>query len=302
MTAAIHPAVATHDLSLRYGRETALDRIDLRVEEGSIYVLAGANGAGKSSAMKLLLNLERPDSGRAEVFGLDTTAEGPRVRAQIGYIPETHVQSQGWVTCARLIQYVSRHYPSWDAAYAGRLIGIFDVPLHRKVGSLSKGESRRLQFVLALSHRPPLLLLDEPTDALDPIVRNRTLTTLAEHLADAPTTVVISTHHIGEVESLADHIGVLRAGRLTAQISRDDLRRTMRRYRAEVGEGWRPPSELRVSSLRRPSGGREVEALIIGEESEVIARLTSGGATVREVTTPDLEDAVLALLTEEVSS
>jgi ABC-2 type transport system ATP-binding protein len=295
-------AVATHELSMRYGKQTALDAVDLRVPEGAVYVLIGANGAGKSSAMKVLLNLERIDAGRAEVFGLDTIADGPRVRAQVGYMPESHEHTYSWLTCARLMQYVAVHYPAWDHAYAARLVELLGIRPERKIGTLSKGESRRLQFVLALAHRPPLLLLDEPTDGLDPVVRNRTLTQLAEHLADTPTTVVISTHHIHEVESLADHVGVLNAGRLVAQLSRDELRRTVLRYRVEVPEEWQPPAELRTAGLRRSRGGREAQWTLIGEERDVTARLTATGAAVRDVTPLALEEAALAFLSEEVAS
>ncbi len=249
--------------------------------------------------MKVLLNLERPDEGRAEVFGLDTATDGPQVRAQIGYMPESHEHAYSWLTGTQLIRHVAAHYPAWDHAYAARLIEIFGVRPERKIGTLSKGESRRLQFVLTLAHRPSLLLLDEPTDGLDPVVRNRTLTQLAEHLADTPTTVLIATHHIGEVDSLADHIGVLNAGRLVAQMSRDELRRTVLRYRVEVPEGWEAPPELRTPSLRRSRGGREVQWTLIGEERDVTARLAAAGATVRDVTSLALEDAALAFLAEE---
>ncbi len=294
-------AVTTHGLTMSYGNQPALSAVDLRIPEGSVYVLIGANGAGKSTAMKVLLNLERADAGRAEVFGLDTASDGPRVRAQIGYMPESHEHAYGWLTCGQLIQYVAAHYPAWDHSYAARLIEIFGVRPDRRIGTLSKGEGRRLQFVLTLAHRPPLLLLDEPTDGLDPVVRNRTLAHLAEHLADTPTTVVIATHHIHEVESLADHIGVLSAGRLVAQMSRDELRRTVRRYRVEVPEGWEAPAELRTPTLRRSRGGREMQWTLIGEERDVTARLVAAGATVRDVTPLALEEAALAFLAEEVA-
>ena len=292
-------AVTTHGLSLRYGKKTALAGVDLRVPEGAVYVLVGANGAGKSTALKVLLNLERPNAGHAEVFGLDTVSRGPEVRAQVGYMPESHEHAYSWITCGQLIRHVAAHYPAWDHAYAARLIETFGVRPERKVGTLSKGENRRLQFVLALGHRPPLLLLDEPTDGLDPLVRNRTFVQLAEHLADTPTTVVIATHHVGEVESLADHVGVLSAGRLVAQMSRDELRRTVRRYRVEVPDGWEAPPELRIASLRR--GGREAQWTLIGEERDVTARLAAAGTTVREVTPLALEEAALTFLAEEVA-
>lgn len=292
-------AVTTHGLSMRYGKQAALDAVDFRVPDGAVYVLIGANGAGKSTAMKVLLNLERPHAGRAEVFGLDTASHGPEVRAQVGYIPEAHEQPYSWLTCGQLMRHVAMHYPAWDHAYATRLTEVFGIGPDRKTRTLSKGEARRLQFVLALAHRPPLLLLDEPSDGLDPVMRNRTLAELAGHLADTPTTVIIATHHVQEVESLADHVGVLSAGRLVAQMSRDELRRTVHRYRVEVPEGWQAPPELRTSSLRRSAGGREVQWSLVGDEHDVAARLTAAGASVRDVTPLALGEAALAFMSEE---
>ena len=294
-------AVATHALSKRFNGETALDHIDLRVPDGAVYVLVGANGAGKSTTLKVLMNLERPDGGTAEILGLDTVRRGPEARAQVGYVPERHDHGYAWMTCGRLIRHAAAYYPTWDPAYADRLSLAFGLRLHRKVGTLSKGEGRRLQLVLALAHRPPLLLLDEPTDGLDPVVRNRTLSLLAEHLADTPTTVLIATHQVHEVESLADHMGALRSGRLVAQMSRDELQRTVRRYRVEVPEGWQAPPDLQVAGVRRSSAGREVQWTLVGEEREVTERLTAAGSCVREVKPLGLEDAVLAFLTEAVA-
>ena len=210
-------AVETMNLSRSYGDQPALDRVDLRVPEGSVYVLVGANGAGKSTTFKILLNLERPDSGSASVFGLDTGSRGPEARAQIGYVPEHYDAGYKWMTCGRLLEHVAAFYPSWDRTHADHLVKAFDIRLHRKTGRLSKGEARRLQLVMALAHRPPLLLMDEPTEGLDPVARRQLLTIIAEHLADSPATVVIATHHVHEVENLADHIGALNAGRLVAQ-------------------------------------------------------------------------------------
>src|SRR5688572_17308306 len=107
-------AVSTSGLTKRYGRDVALDGVDLRVPSGAVYALLGANGAGKSTALKLLLNVERPDSGRAEVFGLDAARHGPAVRAQTGYVPERHDAGYPWMTCGRLLRHVAGYYPTWD--------------------------------------------------------------------------------------------------------------------------------------------------------------------------------------------
>ena len=294
-------AAATHGVTKRYGGRTALDRVELRVPEGAVYVLVGPNGAGKSTTLKVLMNLARADEGSAEVFGMDTVRQGPRVRAQVGYVPERHDAGYAWMTVGRLLRHAAAYYPAWDAAYAEALARAFDLRPERKAGSLSKGEARRLQLVLALAHRPPLLLLDEPTDGLDPAARNRALALLAEHLADTPTTVLVSTHHVHELESLADHVGVLRAGRLVAQMPRDELHRTVRRYRLEVPEGWEAPPELQGAALRRSRAGREAQWTLVGDEREVAGRLALSGARVREAAPLSLEDAALAFLPDEGS-
>ncbi len=295
-------AVATHELSKRYGRIVALEGVELRVPVGAVYVLVGANGAGKSSALRVLMNLERPTTGSAEILGFDTSRSGPQARAQVGYVPETRDDGYSWMTCAQVLQHAARYYPAWDAAYAAHLVSAFGLQVERKVSTLSKGEVRRLQLVLALAHRPPLLLLDEPTDGLDPVIRNRTLSVLAEHLADTQATVLLSTHQIHEVESLADHVGALREGKLIAQMSRDDVQRTVRRYQMEIPEGWQLPRNFQCAGLRRSSAGREVQCTVVGEQQQVIERLAASGAGVREVNALSLEAAVLALLTQETGA
>ena len=292
-------AVETTDLSKHYDKLPALDRVDLRVPEGSVYVMVGANGAGKSTTFKILMNLERADSGNASVFGLDTAAKGPEARAQIGYVPEHYDAGYRWMTSARVLQHASTFYPSWDSAYANRLVESLDIRMHRKAGSLSKGEGRRLQLVMALAHRPPLLLLDEPTEGLDPVARRQLITLIAEHLADSPTTIVIATHHVHEVESLADHIAALNGGRLVAQMSRDELQKNVRRYQLELPENWNAPAGFLATPTRRSADGRDAQWTIIGDERDVADRLISSGANVREAQPLTFEDAALALLTGE---
>ena len=294
-------AVVTHGLSKRYGRVAALDQVELRVPDGAVYVLVGVNGAGKSTLFKLLMNLERPDAGTAAVFGLDTGYQGPEVRAQVGYVPERQDAPYRSMTCARLLRHAAAYYPAWDHAYADRLANALGVVPEQRVGGLSKGGTRRLQLVLALAHRPSLLLLDEPTDGLDPVVRRRALALLAEHLADTPATVLMSTHHVHELDILADHVGVLRDGRLVAQMPREELQRTARSYQLDVPDGWQPPAELHATALRRSSTGREIRCTLVGDERELTQRLAAAGARVRQVGTLALEDAALAFLPEDAS-
>jgi ABC-2 type transport system ATP-binding protein len=293
-------AVTTHGISKCYGRETALSDVSLRVPEGAVYVLVGSNGAGKSTTLKVLMNLERADAGTAEIHGRDTVRRGPEARAQVGYVPERPAHGYRWATCRGLLKHVAAYYPTWDHSYADRLGLAFGLRLDRTVATLSKGESRRLQLVLALAHRPPVLLLDEPTDGLDSMVRSRTLSLLAEHLADTPTTILISTHQIHELESLADHVGVLRDGRLVAQMPRDRLQSIVGRYRVEVPMGWQATPELQVAGARA-NGVREAQWTLVGDQRELIDRLTLAGAHVRDVQPLALADAALAVLSQDVT-
>jgi ABC-2 type transport system ATP-binding protein len=290
------PAVATRSLRKSYGKETALDGVDLQVPSGAVYLLAGPNGAGKSTLLKILLNLVQADAGRAEVFGLDCGSHGPRVRAQIGYVPEGHTWMRSPRPVSEVIRQHAAFYPAWDAAYAERLIRAYGVPLDRGFDGLSKGETRRIQLVLALAHRPPLLLLDEPTDGLDPVARDATLAILAEHLAETPTTVLVSTHHVAEIERLADHVGVLQQGSLRLQTPVEELHREMLRYRLLVPDCWEGAAEMSGMLFQHSGSGRERTCTVMGEKSWVVERLSSSGATVREAAPLRLEEAVLTLL------
>ena len=289
-------AVDTRGLTKRFGDQVALNDVTLQVPVGAVYLLVGPNGAGKSTTLKILLDLVRADQGVADVFGLNTRERAPQVRANVGYVPERPDWGYGWMRVGRLLEHHALYHPSWDTTYAAKLAQKFELRMDRKMGVLSKGQARRVHLTMALAHRPPLLLLDEPTDGLDPLMRDETLGVLADHLAESQTTVVLSTHHVEEVERLADHIGVLRSGELRAQMSREDLDAGLRRYRVEVPEGWAGVPSLNGTALRRVTAPREVQWTVWGSEPEIVQKLSSAGGTVREVAPVSLLDATLALL------
>jgi ABC-2 type transport system ATP-binding protein len=288
-------AVETRGLQKRYGRTDALTGVDLTVPEGAFYVLVGPNGSGKTTLLRILLGLIRSDAGAATLLGLDV-GSGAHVRANVGYVPERHDEPYGWMRVRDMLSHHAAYYPAWDADYARHLVELLDLRLERKYGKLSKGESRRVQLVMALAHRPPVLLLDEPTDGLDPVARDVVLGLLADHLAVTPSTVIVSTHLTYEMERLADHIGIMRRGRLAAQLSRAALDARLRRYTFEPGPAARESSVLGDAVIRRNGSAREARWTIWGEESAVREQLTTAGAYVREVTGLTLDEAALALL------
>ncbi len=292
-------AVATEGVSKRFGQVTALDGLELHVPERAVYVLVGPNGAGKSTLLRLLMGLTGRDDGSATVLGLDPRSGGADVRARVGYVPEDPDLGYPWMTVGRLLEHHAVYYPTWDQAYARDLAEAYEVDRSRRCRALSKGQSRRVQLILALAHRPPVLLLDEPTDGLDPVMRDETLGILSEHLADTPTTALISTHRVYEVERLVDHVGVLSRGRLLGQLPRVDLHRKLRRYWADVPEGWTASPELEGRVVRRAGGARDIEWTVWGDEERVVHDLSRAGATVRDVAALSVDEAAVALLSSQ---
>lgn len=289
-------AIHARDLHMRYGRRRALTGADLRVPEGAAYVLVGPNGAGKTTLMRILLDLVRPDAGAARVLGLDPVSDGAAVRSLCGFLPERHEAGYGWMTVQGLLEHHAAYRPSWDPGYAGELLNRLRVRDHARFGELSKGEARRVQLVMTLAHDPPVLLLDEPTDGLDPVMREEALRLLSDHMGRTDTTLVISTHLVSEVEGIGDHLGVLRDGALRAEMSRETLRARLRRYTVSVPEGWSPGAELARRVVRQEGGGRERALTIWGTEEEVLPRLREARAAVRRVSPLTLEKAAVSLL------
>ena len=294
-------AVVTHGLSKQYGQHRGIRDLALQVPAGAVYLLVGPNGAGKSTTIKTLLDLVAPTAGSAEVLGLNPRTNPALVRANVGYVPEQLTWGYGWMRVGRLLEHHSRYFPTWDAEYARHLVRAFDLRVDRRMDTLSKGQGRRVHLALALAHRPPLLILDEPTDGLDPVMRDETIGVLMEHLADTSTTVLLSTHHVTEVEQIADHIGVLREGELRAQMPLLELRSGLRRYRAEIPVGWQGTSLFGRSVLRRVTSRTEVDWTVWGAEDAIAGELARAGAIVREAAPLTLHDATLALLsTKEI--
>lgn len=295
-------AVNAAALVKRYRREAALDGVSLQVPEGAVYVLAGANGAGKSSLLRILMNLTRRDGGDVEVFGLDPARSPEEARARVGYVPETTETGYRWMTTGQLLRHQRAYYGGWDEAYAERLCRLLDVRPERRIGAMSKGQARRLQLVAALAHRPPLLLLDEPTDGLDPVARDEVLGLLSEHLADTGCSILVSTHLVYEMERIADHLGVISEGRLLAQVRLDALHAGLRSYRFEHPDGFAAPRELAGAILHQTGWGREARWTVWGDEAEVTERLARAGAVIRDASPLCLDAAVVTLLRQRTPS
>jgi ABC-2 type transport system ATP-binding protein len=199
------------DLSKRYRSVTALDGLNLEIPEGSVFGLVGPNGAGKTTAIKTIMNILKPDSGRAEVLGVDSRHIGPEQLARIGYVSENQEQPD-WMTVSYLLEYLKPFYPTWDDARAEQLIKQFDLPGDRKLRHLSRGMKMKASLASSLAYRPQLLVLDEPFSGLDPVVREDLIGGIIDSAEE--TTILVSSHDLADIESFASHIAYLDSGRL----------------------------------------------------------------------------------------
>ena len=214
-------------LTRRFGAKTALDSVSLSLPRGAVYGLVGANGAGKTTLIKHILGLLRAESGSVRVFGLDPVADPVAVLSRIGYLSEEN-DLPGWMRVDELIRYSRAFYSDWDDAYAEELGRSFALDPAAKVRTLSKGQKARAGLVVALAHRPELLLLDEPSSGLDPIVRRDILGAVIRTIADEGRTVLFSSHLLEEVEEVADHVTMISEGRIALSAPLDEIRQSHR--------------------------------------------------------------------------
>jgi len=212
-------------LTRPFGGRSALASVSLTIPRGGVYGLVGANGAGKTTLIKHILGLFRAESGSVRVFGLDPVAEPVAVLSRIGYLSEEN-DIPGWMRVEELIRYSRSFYPAWDDAYAEELREAFTLDPRAKVKTLSKGQKARAGLLLALAHRPELLVLDEPSSGLDPIVRRDILGAILRTIAHEGRTVLFSSHLLEEVEQVADHVTLIREGKIVLSAPLEAVRQS----------------------------------------------------------------------------
>jgi ABC-2 type transport system ATP-binding protein len=217
------PVIAVTELTRRFGTKTALAGVSLSLARGAVYGLVGANGAGKTTLIRHLLGLLRAEAGAVRVFGLDPVHDPVAVLSRIGYLSEEN-DLPGWMRIDELLRYTRAFYPAWDDAYAEELRSAFGLDPAAKIRNLSKGEKARAGLLVALAHRPELLILDEPSSGLDPIARRDILGAVIRTIAHEGRTVLFSSHLLDEVEEVADHVTMISHGRVVLSGSLDDIK------------------------------------------------------------------------------
>jgi ABC-2 type transport system ATP-binding protein len=281
-------------VSRRYGSTLALDNVSLKAEVGLVYGLVGANGAGKTTLIKHLLGLLRPHQGRVRVFGLDPVREPVRVLRRVGYLSEQRDLPE-WMRLEELLRYTRAYHPAWDQGYAEQLIANFGLDRNKRFSELSQGMRAQAGLVVAVAHRPELLVLDEPSSGLDVVVRQDILDAIVRTVVEEGRTVIFSSHLLDEVERMCDHVTVLHEGRVAVQGPVDEVRAKHRvsqvrfpqrldstpviegaLWIAGDGRSWSVVHTSELESLRAVvahTGGEITESRIATLEEILIARV-----------------------------
>lgn len=277
----------------RFGPRTVLDGVTLRVPHGQVIGLLGLNGSGKSTLIKCLLGLLRPDAGTAALLGTDSWQLAAREKSLIGYVPQ-ETTLYPWLTVRQTVAYVSSFYSRWDRAWGEELIRRWDLPLSHRVGPLSVGQRQKLALVLALGHRPEVLILDEPVASLDPVARRWFLETVLETVADGVGTVLFSTHITSDLERIASHVALVRDGRLEFHDEIDALKERIKRLRITAPADL--PRDLRLpGALHATVSGSQAIVTVDGVDERLLADVRERFAADVIVDDLNLEEIFLEL-------
>jgi len=278
-----------------YGAETALDRVGFEVPRGVVFALLGENGAGKTTAIRIMLGLTQADGGRAEVLGRDSARQGLEIRRRVGYVPERPTLYE-WMTVEEIGWFTAGFYGGGFLAEYAKLIAQFGLSPKKKLKTLSKGTHAKVVLSLALAHRPELLVLDEPTSGLDALVRREFLDSMIDRAAEGQT-VFLSSHQIVEVERVADVVAILRKGKLLLVEPLDELKAQIRRLTVTLKDGAAAPPFVGGQILSEHWKARQWQGLVRGASEGQLAMLRAHEAVAEvEVHPASLEDIFVAYM------
>jgi ABC-2 type transport system ATP-binding protein len=294
------PVIHVAELTRCFGATTALDSVCLSMPRGAVYGLVGANGAGKTTLIKHILGLLRAESGSVRVFGLDPVADPVGVLSRLGYLSEER-DLPGWMRVDELIRYSRAFYTAWDDAYAEELRQSFALEATAKTENLSKGQKARLGLLIALAHRPELLVLDEPSTGLDPLVRRDILGAIMRTIADEGRTVLFSSHLLEEVERVADHVTMISEGAIVLSAPLDTIKQSHRCVTVRFAEP-RPQPPALAGVLHWDGEGREWTAVCRDGSGELQAAVAERGGRIVTERVASLDEIFVAHVGTPTSS
>lgn len=249
----------------------ALDGLELTVPRGAVYGLVGPNGAGKSTLIRHAVGIYRQDSGELLIDG-EPVYENPKIKARIAYIPdEAAYFTQS--TIKDMMRFYKSMYPGFDAERFEKLGQAFELSLNRPLRKMSKGMQKQAAFWLALSCRPDYIVLDEPVDGLDPVMRRQVWSLLLGDVAERGSTVLVSSHNLRELEDVCDHVGIMNRGKMLLERSLSQLQDNMVKVQLALADGAELPEGLAI--LHHSATGRLQQLILRGNTEEVTNKLST---------------------------
>jgi ABC-2 type transport system ATP-binding protein len=283
--------IETHSLHKQYGSTRAVDGLEMHVPRGSVYGFLGRNGAGKTTTIRLLAGLIQPTAGHARVLDLDPQTDRIPVLERTSFVIDKMLLPS--MTGNDLVRFNRGFFPRWSDALARKYTDALEIPMNQKFRKLSGGNQTKLCLLLALSQGAELVVLDEPTAGLDPIVTDQLLRIIIDDFAGEGRTLLLSSHHLSEVERVADWIGIIDHGKLLLEAQLDDVRANFRRVRV-VGETLNLPTRNEVLQTRTGEG--TTEYVLQGNVESFTASLRNQGATVLDVSPMNLQEIFLEVV------
>ena len=268
--------IETQDLQKTFGKQSAVDGLNLQVPSGSIYGFLGKNGAGKTTTIELLLNIVKPSGGHASVFGIPVTdiARSTQVRQRIGFVSEDK-GLYPYMTVQQIIRFTRPFFPGWRDDLERKYLELFNLPLKKKVGDLSKGTGSKLMLLLAVARGADLLILDEPTDGLDPAAVEEVLRELVSLAASNGTTIFFSSHQLPEVEQIAEHVCIIDHGKAVVAGALDDLKAQYQRIQVLVDRELSEPVRWVDGVVKVRQEGRMLSLLVCRNVEATLAQIRS---------------------------
>jgi ABC-2 type transport system ATP-binding protein len=287
-------AISLRDVNYRAGKNFEMHDFAMNVPGGSIYGFLGANGSGKTTTLKIVMGLLQPTRGTVTVLNEPMPANAPSILSRVGYVPERpHIYPN--LTIEEAMRLHASFFSRWDAEFARTLQRDFLLDGDARISRLSKGETGKLLMLLAIAQRPELLVLDEPTDGLDPVVRRDVLGALLDYVAREGATVIVSSHLVHELERMCDWVGVMDRGKLVAETPMQTFKNGIKRLRVHGAPALLGEAPF-VIIAREGGPGQHETWLVRGWQSPMTQYFEGVGASLREVIDLDLEEGFVELL------
>ena len=289
--------ILTQNLSKSFGALAAVSDLSLRVQPGAVYGFLGRNGAGKTTTLRILLGLLRPTGGSTRVLGFDPSRELLQILERVAFLPQRK-QLYPYMTPDELVRFNRGFFPRWSGELAARTAKVLDIPMRTQFRKLSLGNQTKVALLLALAQGAELLLLDEPTSSLDPVVTDELLRILIEDHVTQGRTIFFSSHQLAEVEQICDWVGILEQGRLLLEARLEDIRNN---FRLITASGESLPSMPLPDVVATRIDGRFSSYVVAREADVFAANLRSQGAAILEVAPLGLRQLFLYLVRKEDS-